>query len=248
MLTSEKTDLLYKALAEFQAGIKNPKTSKLVKVKSDKRQYSYRYTPLNEIIDETKELLGKQGLGLLQSVGSAPSSTNVQALPFVVTRIIHSSGQWLESDPLYVPSANSTAQQVGSAISYARRYQLAGMLGIAADDDDDASGADGIEATITQKPRPQATPIPANASPELAEALGFAPFKTGSDMGKPMKDLSKGQLVAIFNSPKAYPATKAKAKLILQHLHGYEVNDDADEGLADEPPDSYMGFDKKVKQ
>jgi hypothetical protein len=58
----------------------------------------------------------------------------------VTTTIWHTSGQWLTAAPLRL-AAGQTAQQIGSAITYARRYALMALLGVAAEDDDGASAA-----------------------------------------------------------------------------------------------------------
>jgi hypothetical protein len=59
----------------------------------------------------------------------------------VTTRLVHSSGQWMEFGPLPVPSMKQDAHGVGSATSYARRYGLSAAVGIVADDDDGNAAA-----------------------------------------------------------------------------------------------------------
>lgn len=80
------------------------------------------------------------------------------------TTILHSSGEKVTGSlPLSVAS-NATAQQVGSAITYARRYSLAAMVGVAPDDDDDdgnaATSTGAVSTAPVRKPAPAATPVP----------------------------------------------------------------------------------------
>jgi hypothetical protein len=71
----------------------------------------------------------------------------------VTTRLIHSSGQWIEFGPLTVPMSKQDAHGVGSATTYARRYGLSAALGIVADDDDgNAAVGNGSGAASSSKP------------------------------------------------------------------------------------------------
>ena len=58
----------------------------------------------------------------------------------VETILAHESGQWIQSE-LCMPLAKNDPQGVGSAITYGRRYGLAAIVGIVADDDDDGNAA-----------------------------------------------------------------------------------------------------------
>lgn len=271
MITSEKIDQIAAALAKFQSNVKSPKKSKKVNVKSERGQYSYLYSPLEDIISDIKEPMEKQGLSFFQSVGS---TTGGITAPFVITRLLHTSGQWIESDALVVPAANNKAQEIGSAITYARRYQLSGVLGIAADEDDDASGADNAPvssitptrpavqqpkapapAARASKPVPKPTPNPTPAPPpaaspdsELEAAMEYAPFTQGDYDGKPMKSFSKEQLDKIVATATLREKTRQSARLVREHLYGTNGAAEQDEPLAEEPPDAYMGFKAAGKQ
>lgn len=67
----------------------------------------------------------------------------------VVTMLVHASGEWIRSS-LYMPATKKDAQGFGSVISYARRYSLSAITGIASEVDDDA------EASVPKGPLPQA--------------------------------------------------------------------------------------------
>jgi hypothetical protein len=84
-------------------------------------------------------VFARNGLALVQGVESDDMSVTV------TTRLLHKSGEWLESS-LRLPMDKKTAQGVGSATTYGRRYGAAAMAGIT-QDDDDGNGASGKPAT-----------------------------------------------------------------------------------------------------
>jgi len=92
----------------------------------------YKYADLASFLAAARESLSKHELALIQK----PS--NVDAMVCVETVLAHSSGEWISSF-LAIKAANNTAKGVGSAITYARRYSLGAMLGLAPDDDDDGT-------------------------------------------------------------------------------------------------------------
>jgi ERF superfamily len=95
--------------------------------------YSYRYADLATAAQQARATLAGHGLAVHQEAhGDNLGSVNV------TTRVWHTSGEWVESLPLTMP-AKGGPQDVGSAISYARRYALMAFLGLATDDDDGAS-------------------------------------------------------------------------------------------------------------
>jgi hypothetical protein len=114
---------------------------------------TYRYLTLDKLIAETRPILTKHGLAILQFpslqvIGDA-------AIPILVTRITHQSaevsisnyeakiGEAIEwSMPLYL--GDKTMQGLGAAITYARRYAWQSVLGIAAEEDTDAPAAEEV--------------------------------------------------------------------------------------------------------
>ena len=122
--------------------------SKTATIKSDKGSYGYNYADLSDIIEATAGALAKHGLVIIQE----PEVTSDGGKQTVVISgcIAHKSGGVYPLRPLPLPVVGNTAQAVGSAISYARRYQLTAILNLAATDDD-AQAADNGPAS-TQKP------------------------------------------------------------------------------------------------
>lgn len=88
-----------------------------------------KYADLASVWDACRAPLSKHGLAVLQPVrADGPKVT-------VTTILAHKSGEWI-SESLTMTAAQNTAQAIGSAITYGRRYGLSAMVGIAPDDDD----------------------------------------------------------------------------------------------------------------
>lgn len=140
MNKSDSIKSFAEAMAKFQGEVKNPPKS------ADNPFFKSKYTPLDVLIDTAKPLLQKHGLSYLQSCSGDGQSI------IVTTLLMHSSGEWVESDPLTLKADKATAQGAGSAITYGRRYALAAALGLASDEDDDGNGAEGNNNKKPQKP------------------------------------------------------------------------------------------------
>ena len=131
MKKSESIANLAMALCQFQGEVTNPKNT------AANPFFKSKYAPLSEVINTTKELMHKHGLSCLQS----PSGDGEHIV--ITTLLMHSSGEWIEGEPLVLKADKVTAQGAGSAITYGRRYALSAILGIASEEDDDANHATG---------------------------------------------------------------------------------------------------------
>ena len=94
----------------------------------------YSYAPLSEIFDAIRKPLAENGLAISQPM------TIIDGKLIVETVLSHSSGEWI-SGQILIESQKSDPQSIGSALTYARRYSLSALLGIASEEDDDAEGA-----------------------------------------------------------------------------------------------------------
>lgn len=129
MKTSEKVIEISRALKEFQEVVVN--------AFKEKTGYNYKYAPLDVILKENRPLMAKYGLSHIQS------QTYENGLVCVETRIMHESGEWIETtsqSPFAQLKGMNDYQSIGSGITYLRRYSLSAALGIAADEDEDAHG------------------------------------------------------------------------------------------------------------
>jgi len=121
------------AQGEFPA-IEKERTAKVESKKGEASSYSYSYADLADILAAVRKPLSSHGLAVVQPIAWTP-----QGQPWLITRLLHSSGEWLES--LYRLVEYERPQDMGSAITYARRYALTALLGIAAEEDDDGQAA-----------------------------------------------------------------------------------------------------------
>lgn len=128
MKRSDQINELSKALTAFQKSAPVIKKDKEAKIGS----YSYKYADLVSVWDAIRGGLADNGLSVIQS----PSS--YQSEQTLTTLLAHESGQWVE-DTMNLKVVQDTPQGQGSAITYARRYALSAMLGLVADDDNDAA-------------------------------------------------------------------------------------------------------------
>lgn len=94
-----------------------------------------KYASLAEVIDTMKPVLAKHGLSIIQLPEVSDTGSVV-----LTTRIIHTSGEWMESCYPINPTKNDP-QGWGSGITYARRYTAPGILFIASEEDDDGNAA-----------------------------------------------------------------------------------------------------------
>lgn len=129
MRKSESIKSLAVALSKFQADVKNPANTE------DNPFFKSKYAPLSGILNDVRPLLSKHGLSVIQSPGG--DGQNIM----MTTLLLHESGEWIESETLVLKADKPTAQGAGSAITYARRYALSAILGIASEDDDDGNHA-----------------------------------------------------------------------------------------------------------
>lgn len=139
---AELVKALSAASTEFPALVAD-KTAEV----NGKARYSYDYADLASVLEVIRGPLAKHELGIVQ----LPTREGADVV--VETILSHSSGEWI-SNRLSLP-AGAGAQAVGSAITYARRYSLLAMVGLAPDDDDGAA-AQQAAAKLPQRQPEQA--------------------------------------------------------------------------------------------
>lgn len=116
-------------------------------------KFSYRYADLADVMEAVKQPLADNGLVLSQHVHGEANNIGIE------TVLLHESGEWMGSTiSIPVVSQNgrmNAAQEVGTTITYLRRYSVTAMLGIASDDDTDAAGAPGPTKHSAQQDPPK---------------------------------------------------------------------------------------------
>lgn len=118
----------------------------------------YTYADLAAVLDEIRPKLRRHGLALSQIATTERG---------VSTVLFHKSGQWIEFSPLLIKPAGSTPQNVGSAITYARRYSILAAFGLATEDDD------GRSASIASSP--DENPLVGRVNDVMVALAAFTP-------------------------------------------------------------------------
>lgn len=118
--------------------------------------FKSRYADLAAVWSAVREPLSVNGLSVVQTVAQGDGTVGVRSL------LLHASGEWVCS-VLEMPVAQKTPQGYGSALTYARRYALAALVGIAQDDDDAEAAT--RPSTPVLPPIQKRTPIPREQPP-----------------------------------------------------------------------------------
>jgi hypothetical protein len=135
--SSESIAAIATALAKAQTELSNPEKAMVGTVynnRSDSPQ-SFRYASLSSGLDIVRKTLGGQQIAIAQTTDIDRTSGTVN----LTTILLHTSGEWISSDwPVCQLSETSAPRRMGAALTYARRYALFTMVGIAGEDDLDA--------------------------------------------------------------------------------------------------------------
>jgi hypothetical protein len=182
--SSETIGAIATALAKAQAELTNPEKSMKATIRSPfprEPDRTFRYAPLSSGLDIVRKTLGRHEIAAVQSTDIDKEAGLIR----LTTILAHSSGEWISSEWPVCPVAETAApHRMGAALTYARRYGLFTLVGIAGEDDLDAPDLDG-------RPRPaDATngasgPAPsqqANAASSASVTPG-TPTRRGRDAG-----------------------------------------------------------------
>jgi hypothetical protein len=146
--SSESIAALAAALAKAQMALTNPEKSLTGTVPSsryDEPGRTFRYAPLSSGLDIVRKALGEHGIATLQTT---TIDQDIQTVS-LTTVLAHASGEWIASDwPVCALSDMAAPRRMGAALTYARRYALFTLVGIAGEDDLDAPdlGGQSVEA------------------------------------------------------------------------------------------------------
>jgi ERF superfamily len=136
--SSESVGALASALAKAQAELVNPEKSLTATIRAaapGEGQRSFRYAPLSSGLDIVRKTLGQHEIATVQTTAIDQASGIVN----LTTVLAHASGEWIASDWPVCPIAEiASPQRMGAALTYARRYALFTLVGIAGEDDIDA--------------------------------------------------------------------------------------------------------------
>lgn len=196
---------LFTALAKAQAAFGEVQRTRRVTVRpkdQSKSPYTFEYAPLDEVLAKTRPALNAQGLALIQPIVEEGGGIVVRTI------LAHSSGAFMETSMRL--GRPDSMQDLGSKITYARRYMVGSLLGVAPEEDDDGNGADGNEREV-QARQPQGRKVE-TSKPKSAPHKDEKP----ADEKKPAGSL-RGACSALFaalkyNSASADERCKAVLK------------------------------------
>jgi hypothetical protein len=135
---SENIGAIAAALAKAQGELQNPEKSLVATIRSPfprEADRSFRYASLASGLDIVRKALGCHEIATIQTTAIDQDSGQIR----LTTLLAHASGEWISSDwPVCPISDTVSPQRMGTALSYARRYALFALVGIAGEDDLDA--------------------------------------------------------------------------------------------------------------
>jgi hypothetical protein len=136
--SSESVAALAAALAKAQGELVNPEKSETATIRTGRpggAERSFRYASLASGLEIVRKTLGKHEIATVQTTEIDQTARMVS----LTTTLAHSSGEWIASDWPVCPIADmASPQRMGTALTYARRYALFTLVGIAGEDDLDA--------------------------------------------------------------------------------------------------------------
>jgi hypothetical protein len=149
---SESIGTIAAALAKAQAELTNPEKSLVATIRSPfprEEDRTFRYAPLSSGLDIVRKGLGRHEIATIQTTAIDKDA----GLLRLTTVLAHSSGEWISSEWPVCPIADmASAQRMGAALTYARRYALFTLVGITGEDDLDAPDLDATSKTGVGEP------------------------------------------------------------------------------------------------
>ena len=147
--SSEAIGTIAAALAKAQAELTNPEKSLVATIRSSGGDRTFRYAPLSSGLDIVRKGLGRHEIATIQTTAIDKDA----GLLRLTTVLAHSSGEWISSEwPVCPITDMASAQRMGAALTYARRYALFTLVGIAGEDDLDAPDLDATSRTGAEEP------------------------------------------------------------------------------------------------
>jgi hypothetical protein len=158
---NETIGALAGALAKAQTELVNPEKSLVATIREEgsrRREQSFRYAPLSSGLEIVRKVLGQHEIATVQTT----SIDQAAGLVNLTTVLAHASGEWIASDwPVCPVTDTASPRRMGAALTYARRYALFALVGIAGEDDLDAPD---LHASVSE------------SGPERSRANGTGPL------------------------------------------------------------------------
>ena len=210
MLKSDNINELATALSKVQAKLEG------AKMDGSNPFFKSKYATLFSVWEASRKSLTDNGLSVVQTCSVGESEGLI-----VDTTLLHSSGQWISGE-LAIKPAKNDPQGVGSAITYARRYGLASIIGICPEDDD-------AESAMERKPTAQ-MPNSKTSPAQLKKIYAVAKEKGYSE------ELATSIMVREFGTGHSKELTKKQASDFIEILTEGKYLGEATQEAQAEPP------------
>jgi hypothetical protein len=187
--SSQSIASLAAALAKAQAELINPEKSLVATIRADGprgAEQTFRYAPLSSGLDIVRKTLGQHEIATVQTTAIDQTAGIVN----LTTVLAHASGEWIASDwPVCAISDTATPHRMGAALTYARRYALFTLVGIAGEDDLDAPDFVAPTTPVAKSERPAGIKKGhLNGGPEASTQQAPGGRKAVSSPSKPILD------------------------------------------------------------
>src|SRR6202035_4068858 len=229
--SSESVAAIATALAKAQTELTNPEKAMVGTVYNNRTDspQSFRYASLSSGLDIIRKALGGQQIAIAQTTDIDRANGTVN----LTTVLLHTSGEWISSDwPVCQLSETSAPRRMGAALTYARRYALFTMVGIAGEDDLDAPDItnepnSGKSAEVGLTPNSGLEPTSARSSQSRVPSHAATPIReklsaeesaaAGAQLIQEIQTLPEDDL-----QPRANAILKAKNRLSACHAKQVE--------------------------
>jgi hypothetical protein len=210
------------------------------RTQSRRADRSFRYAPLSSGLDIVRKSLGRHEIATIQS-----TDIDKEAVLLRLTTILaHSSGEWISSEwPVCPISDIASSQRMGAAMTYARRYALFALVGIAGEDDLDAPDLDAGASPagkLARLPdyaaRPSGQPAAAQRKPSGDGKLAGSSARSvlGEQLSASLRETLVGQMAALSSEGEA-------AAWARQHLAAKNTLTSADAKIVEEQFQAKLG-------
>jgi hypothetical protein len=195
--SSETIGAIAGALAKAQIELNNPEkapTGTLRSPFSREADRSFRYASLSSGLDLVRKSLGRHEIATVQTTSIDEGAGLIR----LTTVLAHASGEWISSDwPVCPVSETAAPQRMGAALTYARRYALFTLVGIAGEDDLDAPDLVGPVELEPTKAEPATADIKRPVGSHRSPLNGQKPRVTAATTRRAMPPLTAAVLTAV---------------------------------------------------
>jgi hypothetical protein len=210
--SSETIGAIAAALAKAQAELTNPEKSLVATIRaSNPRDHdqTFRYAALSSGLDIVRKALGGHEIATVQTTAIDKEA----ALIRLTTTLAHSSGEWLSSEwPVCAINETATPRRMGAALTYARRYALFTLVGIAGEDDLDAPELGvgrspdlraGLDVQTSTKPMADEPPFAPSGASRKGKVIRAPRIVLATDQSEAVRDRLVAELADLKSADDA---------------------------------------------